>query len=357
MDIFTLMKDHRQEQIAFYSDVSVNLRAVLAIHSTALGPAIGGIRILKYATIEDALFDLMRLSRAMSYKTAAAGLNFGGGEVVIIDQGMERNEALFRSIGRFIEGLKGRIIVGGDIGVTEDSMEYMHMETKYVTGLPAYYGGSGDHDSMCAYGTFLGILAAVKHVWGAESLAGKKAVIQGYGRIGSRLAEALKERGAEVAVSDISPERSQEAEKSGFSVIVPEEVYDQECDIFAPCAVGAVITPDTVKRFRCRLIAGSANNQLLQEEGDLGLKKAGIVWAPDLIINAGGIIDVVEEYTGYKQDKVKRKVENIYDRTLLILERADKEGSSVQTAAFQYALERIDSIKKIRGTFPGKGKI
>ena len=357
MDIFSLMKANGQEQVAFYSDLSVHLRAVLAIHSTALGPAIGGIRILPYATIEEALFDLMRLSGAMSYKTAAAGLNFGGGEVVIIDQGMERNEALFRSIGRFIEGLKGRIIVGGDIGVTEDYMEYMRMETDYVTGLPAYFGGSGDHDSMCAYGTFLGLLASARFSWGSDSLDGKKVVIQGYGRIGRRLASYVTERGAEVCVSEISREKADEARQAGYSLVPPDKVYDQECDIFSPCAVGAVINADTARRFRCRLIAGSANNQLLQEEGDLLLKKQGIRWAPDFIINAGGIIDVVEEYTGYKQEKVKRKVENIYNRTLRIYEKAELEDSSIQTAAVRYARERIDSIKKIRGTFPGKGKI
>ncbi len=357
MNIFDLMKENKQEQIAFYTDTSVRLRTILAIHSTALGPAIGGIRIMRYSTEEEAMFDLVRLSRAMTYKTAAAGLNFGGGEVVILDQGMPRQEGLFRSLGRFIESLKGRIIVGGDIGVTEESMEFMRRETRYVTGLPAYYGGSGDHDSMCAYGTFLGILACARFKWGSDDLAGKSVVVQGYGRVGSRLSVYLKEKGADVTVADILPERTADAENKGYRTVCAGKVYSRSCDIFSPCAVGAVINKETVDAFVCEIIAGSANNQLLSDVDDLKLRKRGILWAPDFIINAGGIIDVVEEYLGYKPERVKKKTEHIYGRTLQILTEAYDKNRSAQETALSYARRRIETIKNLRGTFPGKGRM
>jgi leucine dehydrogenase len=356
MDFFTLMKENRQEQLAFYSDTSAGLRAILAIHSTALGPAIGGIRIFDYKSEEQAVFDLLRLSRAMTYKTAAAGLNFGGGAIVIFDQGRKKGEALFRSLGRFIESFKGRFIAGGDMGVTEESMEYINMETSYVTGLPKYFGGSGSHSDFCAHGTFLGILAAAKHRWNSDSLEGKRIIIQGYGRIGSRIASLLKQKGAELGITDPLMERQKEARKDGFQTIDHEQAYDEQCHIFSPCAVGAVINSKTVKRFKCEIIAGSANNQLLEEDHDSILKKKDILWVPDFIINAGGIIDVSEEYTGYKKERVKQKSELIYDRTLEILATAKKKDISTMEAAVDYASSRIDAIKNIRGSFHSSGR-
>ena len=357
MNIFELMKENAQEQIAFYTDVSSGLRGMCAIHSTALGPAIGGVRIMQYRTVEEALFDLVRLSRAMTYKTAAAGLNFGGGEVVIIDRGMEKGEALFRALGRFVESFKGRLVVGGDIGTTEESMEYMRMETSYVTGLPSYFGGSGDHDSMCAYGTFLGILAAAQFRWQSTDISGKKVLIQGYGRTGSRLAVLLKEVDAQVLITDTDNKKLKQAGTDGFPVIEASAALKTACAVFAPCAVGGVINEKSIESFQCEIIAGSANNQLLSEDGDLALRERDIIWAPDFIINAGGIIDVVEEYIGYNSDKVKKKVEKIYDRTLEILNRAYNEDRSVLTAALEYAEQRISSIKNLRGTFRGKGRV
>lgn len=360
MNIFELMKNNNQEQIAFYADTSVKLRAILAIHSTALGPAIGGIRIFPYQSEKEALFDLLRLSRAMTFKTAAGGVNFGGGHIVVVDQtGMVRNEPLFRSLGRFIESLNGRFIAGEDIGVTEESMEYMAMETKNITGLPAYYGGSGSHTYMCACGVHKGMLAAAKYKWGSDNISGRKIVIQGYGRTGIHLAALLKKDGANVIIADINPAKVEEAQEAGFKTIAAGHIYSEPCDILAPCAVGAVITPETSEKFQCQIIAGSANNQLLNDDDDLLLKKRGILYAPDFIINAGGIIDVSEEYmgyhdsehVGYKKEKVERKIENIYDRMLEILETADENNISVNQAAIRFALKRIDSIKHIKGTF------
>jgi leucine dehydrogenase len=356
------MKENDHEQIAFYTDKSVKLRAMLAIHSTALGPAIGGTRICKYESVKEAMIDLLRLSRAMTYKTAAGGVNFGGGYMVVSEQeGMKKNESLFRALGRFIESLKGRFIAGSEIGVTEEFMEYIKMETDYLTGLPAYYGGSGNHIYMCAYGTFLGLLAAAKHRWGTDDISGKKIILQGYGRIGAQLAAFTRDKGAHVKVADINPKKIKKAAAEGFETIIVDKIVTETCDILAPCAVGAVINPETTEKLQCEIIAGSANNQLLNQDDDLILKKRNILYTPDFIINAGGLIDVSEEYlgykTGYKEERVKRKIENIYDRVSTILKDADEKDISTNEAAIQYAQLRIDSITKIKGTFSGKGKM
>jgi len=357
MEIFELMKESNQEQVAFYTDKSVKLRAILAIHSTALGPAIGGTRIFKYESAENALFDLFRLSRAMTYKTAAGGVNFGGGYMIVVEEpGMKKNEPLFRALGRFIESLKGRFIAGAEIGVTEEFMEYIKMETDYITGLPAYYGGSGNHSYMCAYGTFMGVLAAAKHRWGSDDISGKKIVVQGYGRIGSDLALLAKKKGARVVVGDIDTGNEKKAAAEGFETASPDQLYTEKCDIFSPCAVGAVIDPGTAEKFQCEIIAGSANNQLLNENDDIYLKKRGILYTPDFIINAGGIIDVSEEYlgykSGYKKEKVLRKTESIYDRVLKILKDAEDNDITTNRAAVDYALRRIEAIKRISGRTP-----
>jgi len=352
MEIFKLMKEKKHEQIAFYSDKSVKLRAILAIQNTALGPALGGIRILKYKTVEDAIFDLTRLSTAMTLKSAAAGLNFGGGQIVIIDQdGMLRGEGLFRALGRFIESFKGRFIAGADIGVTEDYMEFVSMETKFVTGLPSYCGGSGNPSYMCAYGTLMGVLASAEYKWKNNNIEGRKVLIQGYGRIGNYLAGFLKDRGAEVIITDKDEDRLIAAKENGFDILSAKDkdIYSYKCDIFSPCAVGAVINSKTIPKFDCEIIAGSANNQLLEHGNDSELKKRGILYAPDFIINSGGSIDVAQEYLGYKHGKVKRKTEDIYKRLLDIFEIADKDDMSTEEAAVRFALDRINSIKNIRG--------
>lgn len=361
MKIFELMKKHNQEQIGFYTDKSVKLRAMLAIHSTALGPAIGGIRIYKYQSVSNALFDLTRLSEAMTLKAAAGGLNFGGGYIVVMEQeGMDRKELMFRSLGRFIESFKGRFIAGGEMGVTEEKMEFMEMETRYLTGLPSYYGGSGNHSYMGAYGTYKGIKAGARFKWGSDDLSGKKIVIQGYGRTGKQIARFVKEDGAQVVVTDVLEEKIAEAVKDGCETIPNNQIYSEPCDILAPCAVGAVINSVTAGKFQCQIIAGSANNQLLNDEDDVLLKKRGILYVPDFIINVGGIIDVSEEYQGYKREKVLRKTENIYDRVLEILKTAQENDISTNQAAVEYALSRIESVKHIRGrsmaeeTSPGR---
>ena len=362
MEIFNLMKQNNHEQIAFYTDQTVKLRAILAIHSTALGPAMGGTRIYKYESVKEALFDLLRLSSAMTYKTAAGGVNFGGGYMVVIEQeGMEKNEAMFRSMGRFVESLKGRFIAGGEFGITEETMEYIKMETDYVTGLPSYYGGSGNHSSMCAHGVFKGLLAAAKYRWGTDNISGKKIAIQGYGKIGSQLAGFAVKNGAHVVVADIDPEKEKKALSDGHETIPWNQILTEKCDILAPCSVGAIIRPETAEKFKCEIIAGSANNQLLNEDDEFLLKKRNILYVPDFIINVGGIIDVSEEYLGYKtwykKEKVTRKTENIYDRVIEILKYAEANNITAHRSAVCYAEKRIESLTQIKGTFCGKGKM
>lgn len=358
INVFEIMKEHNQEQIAFYSDKSVKLRAILAIHNTTLGPAIGGIRIYRYSSVNEALLDLCRLSRAMTYKTAAAGVNFGGGEIIVVDQpGMERGEALFRALGRFIESFKGRIIAGGDVGMTEDFMEHIRVETSYITGLPAYYGGSGKPSHNCAYGTLLGIQACAKYRWGSNKLHDKTVLVQGYGRTGSALCRLLTEQKAKVMVADIDGKAARQAKGDGYEVVSHQEVYNTPCDIFAPCAIGPVIHRDTARQLKCAIVAGTANNQLLQEDDDQLLKKRNILYAPDFIINAGALIDVAEEYGDYNPDKVAHQTEQIYDRLLFIFRQAEKKRQSVNQTAVEYALKRIETIKSVKGIFHRKDNI
>lgn len=350
MKIFETMKEHNQEQIAFYTDKNVKLRAILSINSTTLGPAIGGIRIYKYKSVDNALFDLCRLAQAMTYKTAAAGLNFGGGYMVVVEQeNMEKNEPLFRSLGRFIESFNGRYIAGADFGVTEESMEYIAMETEYICGLPAYFGGSGNHSHMGAYGALQGMQAAAQYKWGSDELTGRKIIIQGYGKIGKLLANLTKENGAHVIITDINEKTLALAKANGFTTIEPDRIYTEPCDILCPCAIGPIIDTTNAANFHCQIIAGPANNQLLRDDDDMILKKHNILYAPDFILNAGGIIDVAEEYVGYIRERVVRKTENIYDRVLAILKYADDHDISTNQAAIQFALKRIDAIKHLKG--------
>lgn len=356
IEIFELMKNHNQEQVAFYTDKTVQLRALLAIHNTTLGPAIGGVRIFKYKTLDEALNDLIRLSEAMTYKAAGSGINFGGGSLLVIDQpGMEKNEPFFRALGRFIESFHGRFLAAEDIGMTDDAMEYMAMESDYITGLPYAFSNIGGHSHMCSYGTYIGLKAAAKYAWGSDDISRKKIIIQGYGRIGSRLAELTMKEGAYVVVSDTNEERAHQAKKDGFAILPPDKVFSEKCHILSPCAVGPVVTRENIEIFQCEIIAGSSNIQLGNEDDDYILKKKNIVYAPDFIINSGAVINIsVERIGGYNKEKVRHKIENIYDRLLSIYKYADDNDISPNQAAIRYALQRIESFKEIKGAYLGR---
>src|SRR5581483_6567470 len=288
-DLFQQLAERDHEQVVLCHDKRSGLRAIIGIHNTTLGPALGGCRMWTYASDFDALNDVLRLSRGMTYKAAVAGLNLGGGKAVIIgDPRKDKSEAMFRAFGRFVEGLGGRYITAEDVGTGLGEMVWIRSETKYVTGIPAELGGSGDPSPVTAHGTYVGIKACAHVKYGSDSLAGKHVVIQGAGHVAASLAKYLTDEGAKVTITDIYTEKANEvARATGATVVAPEKIYGLACDIFAPAALGAIINDETIPQLKCEIVAGPANNQLADEERHaLALKERGILFAPDYVINA-----------------------------------------------------------------------
>jgi leucine dehydrogenase len=350
--VFNKVSEHGHEQVVFCNDEATGLKAIIAIHNTTLGPALGGTRMWDYATDEDALVDALRLSRGMTYKAAISGLNLGGGKAVIIgDAAKLKNEALMRRFGKFVDSLGGRYITAEDVNMKTRDMEYVHMETNHVTGLPESMGGSGDPSPMTAYGTYLGIKASVKKVFGNDTLEGKSVMVQGVGQVGMYLVDHLSKEGAKVFISDIDESKLKKiAAKTGAIVVDIEDVYDLDVDIYAPCALGATLNDDTIPRLKARIVAGAANNQL-QHEKKHGymLIDRGITYAPDFLVNAGGLINVSAEYYGpYNRERSYSEAEKIYDACLAILNLAEEESVSTQEAAIMIAKQRIAAIGKIK---------
>ncbi len=351
MNVFELIQKHGHEQIVYCYDDSTGLKAIIAIHNTVLGPALGGVRMWKYEKEDDALCDVLRLSKAMTYKAAVAGLNLGGGKAVIIgDPQTQRNEALFRAFGRFVESLGGRYITAEDVGTDEKVMEWIYAETKYVTGIPESLGGSGNPAPVTAYGVYVGIKASVKEVYGNESLAGKKVAIQGAGQVGRFLCQHLAKDGAKIYITDIIPEKVKKCvEEYKAEFVEPDKIYDVDADIFAPCALGGIANDDTIPRFKFKIIAGGANNQLLDEDKhDRMLMERGILYAPDYVINAGGLINVGREVEGYSKEHAMRKAEGIYDTLMRVFEVSKKENIPTHVASARIAEERIMSALRIK---------
>ncbi|CUS88282.1 leucine dehydrogenase, partial [Candidatus Kryptonium thompsonii] len=318
---------------------------------TILGPALGGVRMWKYESEEEALFDVLRLSKAMTYKAAVAGLNLGGGKAVIIgDPRTQRNEALFRAFGRFVQSLGGRYITAEDVGTDEKVMEWIYSETKFVTGIPESLGGSGNPAPVTAYGVYVGIKACVKEVYGNESLEGKKIAIQGVGQVGRFLCQHLVKDGAKLYITDIVPEKVKLClSECKAEYVEPDKIYDVDADIFAPCALGGIINDETIPRFKFKIIAGGANNQLLDEDKhDKMLMEHGILYAPDYVINAGGLINVGREVEGYSKEHAMKKAEGIYDTLMRVFEISKKEKIPTHVASARIAEERIMNAFKIR---------
>lgn len=352
ISLFEEISKLNHEQVVFCYDEPTGLKAIIGIHNTTLGPALGGTRMWNYATDQEAITDVLRLSRGMTFKAAISGLNIGGGKAVIIgDAKKMKSEAFLRRFGRFIESLDGRYITAEDVNMKTRDMEFIAMETKHVTGLPQTMGGGGDPSPVTAYGTYLGMKAAAKKVWGTDSLVGKKVAVQGVGQVGTYLVEYLKKENAEVFITDISEEKLQiVARELGAKVVGQDEIYDQNVDIYAPCALGATINDATIPRLKCKIIAGAANNQLKDEavHGKM-LMEQGIVYAPDFLINAGGLINVYAEYLGgYKSELAYLQAEKIYDTCLDILNKSEAEGISSQEAAIKLATKRINDIGKVK---------
>ncbi len=352
--LFGQIAEHSHEQVVFCHDPETGLKAIIGIHNTVLGPALGGTRMWHYASDQEALNDVLRLSRGMTYKAAISGLNLGGGKAVIIgDAKTIKTEALLRKFGRFVKNLNGKYITAEDVNMTTKDMEYIRMETTHVAGLPETMGGSGDPSPVTAYGTYMGMKAAAKKAFGSESLAGKRIGVQGVGHVGTYLLEHLQKEGAKLIVSDYYADRAEAAAaRFGAVAVGLEEIYDQDMDIYSPCALGATLNDDTIGRLQCRAIAGCANNQLaIENEHGPELVRRGIVYAPDFLINAGGLINVYSEVTGGSRQGALTQTEKIYDFTLQVLEKADLEDTHPQAAAIKMAKERIASIGKVKATF------
>tara|TARA_B110000003_G_scaffold274220_1_gene313679 strand:+ start:47 stop:1135 length:1089 start_codon:yes stop_codon:yes gene_type:complete len=337
------------EQVVFCQDVQTGLKAIIAIHDTTLGPALGGTRMWNYESEEQALQDVLRLSRGMSLKAAISGLELGGGKAVIIgDSDTQKNEALMRKFGYFVDSLGGKYITAEDVGMSTKDMEYVRMETSHVTGIPESMGGSGDPSPVTAFGVYMGMKASAKYRWGDDSLKGKRILVQGVGHVGEYLVKHLFEEGAEIIINDINKKRLASLEKKyGASVVFGDSIFDIEMDIYSPCALGATLNPNTIERLNCEIIAGAANNQLADEDRDGQLcSDKGILYAPDFLINAGGLINVYSEIKGYDRDDAINQTREIYQTTLEIFKKAELEGTTTHAAALSIAEQRIEDKRK-----------
>lgn len=344
MTFFGHPEFHNHEQVVFCRDPSAKLKAIIAVHNTVLGPSLGGTRMWAYANDDEALTDVLRLSRGMTYKAAVAGLDLGGGKAVIIaDPRGDKTPELFKSYGRFVDSLGGRYITAEDVGTSVDDLEIVRTVTRYVTGTKKEHGGSGDPSLMTAWGVYIGMKACVKRLTGNDSLTGKTVAVQGTGKVGQHLCEHLAKEGAKIFVTDIYPDKAKAVVKTTRAQFVnPEEIITIDADIFSPCALGAVINDDTIPKFRCRIIAGGANNQLADENkhGKM-LVERGILHAPDYVINAGGLINVAHELNGYSAERAKEQTSKIYDTLLKIFSIAEREHIPTFEASNRLAEERI----------------
>lgn len=339
--------DH--EQVVFCYDKATGLKAIIAIHNTTLGPSLGGTRMWNYQSDAEAINDVLRLSRGMTYKAAISGLQLGGGKAVIIgDARKDKTEAMFRRYGQFIESLGGRYITAEDVGTSVADMVNVRKETKHVSGLPESNGGSGDPSPVTAYGVYMGMKASAKEMWGNDSLSGKKIIVQGVGHVGENLVRLVTEEGAKVFISDINKEQLAHVNKLYNAEVVDNStVYDIDADIYAPCALGATVNTENLDRLKVSIISGAANNQLADENihGRMCAEK-GILYAPDFLINAGGLINVFSELKGYNRNAALDQTKHIYNTTLEIFAKAKKESITTIEAAKKIAEERIAAAKK-----------
>jgi leucine dehydrogenase len=342
------MSKYNHEQLLFCNDNETGLKAILAVHNTTLGPALGGTRMWNYNNELEALNDVLRLSRGMTYKNSISGLNLGGGKAVIIgDARKQKSEALFRRFGKFVESLGGKYITAEDVGISPQDMTWVNMETNHVVGLP---GKSGDPSPVTAYGVYMGMKAAAKVQFGTDSLNGKKVAVQGVGHVGEYLVSHLAKEGAQVYISDIHEDTLKRvAEQYGATVVGLDDIYTVDMDIYAPCALGATVNDTTLGQLNCSIIAGAANNQLADEtvHGEI-VKDKGIIYVPDFMLNAGGVINCYAEVKGLSAEWAMGKAEEIYNTTLNILDRSSSENIPTYKIANAMAEERIDAIGKVK---------
>lgn len=351
MALFERLSEMGHEQVVFFNDPTCGLKAIIAIHDTTLGPSLGGTRMWPYKNEEEALTDVLRLSKGMTYKASISGLDLGGGKAVIIgDPAKDKSEAFFRSYGRFVESLNGRYITAEDVNISVADIEHVYAETNYVVGVSKDHGGSGNPAPYTALGVFRGIEACCYKTFNSRLLQGKVVAVQGAGSVGRELIKLLSNGGARIIFTDINPEHV-EWVKNNFpqaEYINPKEIHRANCDIYAPCALGAVINDETITEIKCKIVAGAANNQLKEDRHGVELKKRGILYAPDYLINAGGLMNVSIEFGGWSDSKSKAMVDTIYDTMLNVFKIADEQNLPLNKAADALAEKRIQDMKKIK---------
>ena len=350
MNVFEHLAEHGHEQVVFWSEPELGYRGIIAIHDSTLGPALGGTRFWNYSSDQEALVDVLRLSQGMTYKASIAGVNLGGGKSVIIGDNRTRDrEMIFRAHGRAVESLGGRYYTAEDVGTSVDDMDFVRMETDSVVGI---YGGSGDPSPVTAYGTYQGIRACAERAFGTPTLEGRHVTVQGLGNVGYHLCAFLHEEGARLTVTDIDEERiARVRDDFGAQVVGADEIYAVEADVFAPCALGAVVNDDTLKVLKVKIVAGAANNQLAEARHGEELHRRQVLYAPDYVINAGGLINVYGELNDWTADRSKRKAGEIYGTLLRIFELAQEEGVPTAVAADRLAQTRIEKVRHLSRSF------
>jgi leucine dehydrogenase len=348
--IFETIAQSGHEQVVYCHNKDAGLKAIIAIHNTVLGPALGGLRMWNYKTEAEAVNDVLRLSRGMTYKAAVAGLNLGGGKGVIWgDPAKDKSEALFRAFGRFVNSLNGRYITAEDVGIDVNDMEYVLKETEFVTGVHQVHGGSGDPSPFTAYGTLQGLMASLHVKFGSEDVGRYSYAVQGVGHVGMEFVKLLREHGAKVYVTDINQDLVQQAvDEHGCEAVGLDDIYDVEADVYSPCALGGTVNAQTLPRLKCKIICGAANNQLATDEVGDAVEKRGILYAPDYAVNAGGLMNVSLEIDGYNRERAMRMMRTIYYNLGKIFQIAQRDKIPTYKAADRMAEERIASIGKIK---------
>ena len=348
MELLQRMRAEGHEEVVFITDAKTGLRSLIAIHDTTLGPALGGTRMWAYASEDDALTDVLRLSKAMTYKASLAGLDLGGGKGVIIgDPHKDKSEALFHAYGRAVNKLGGRYITAEDVGTTFDDLQMVMAETRWAVGKPPEIGGSGDSGPATGFGVFQGMRACAKEVFGTPSLTGRIVAIQGFGKVASNLAHYLKQDGARLIVSEVYPESARRAkEEFGAQIVEPDKIYDVPCDVFSPCALGGVLNPGTILRLKCRAVVGGANNQLGDLEDGDRLQARSILYGPDYLVNAGGLINLSFELTTYETKTAMAKVGAIYETMDRVIKLSKETHTSTARTAALLAEERVRQARQ-----------
>ncbi|HQW82253.1 MAG TPA: Glu/Leu/Phe/Val dehydrogenase dimerization domain-containing protein [Pseudomonadota bacterium] len=355
--IFETLASTGHEEVVFCHNKDAGLKAIIAIHNTVLGPALGGLRMWPYKTEQDALNDVLRLSRGMTYKAAVSGLNLGGGKGVIIgDPSKDKSEALFRAFGRYVNSLNGRYITAEDVGIDVNDMEWVLKETDFVTGVHQVHGGSGDPSPFTAYGTLQGLMATLNAKFGNEEVGKYSYAVQGVGHVGMEYVKLLREHGAKVFVTDINKDSVQRCvDEFGCEAVSLDDIYDVDADVYSPCALGGTVNHSTIPRFKFKAICGAANNQLATEDCGDEVERRGIIYAPDYAVNAGGLMNVSLEIDGYNRERAMRMMRTIYHNLGKIFAISKRDNIPSYKAADRMAEERIQTIGKIRLPHMGNG--